>query len=362
MKKCLPFFLLVLACNCCLAQFPAVSLPGSEVRTITSTIVKKQEYRLEILLPSGYATGNKKYPVVYLMDSQWDLPLVKSVYGQQYYDGFIPELIVVGVTWGGDKPNPDSLRARDYTPTNETRLPQSGGADQFLLFMKEELFPFIETNYRVKADERTLMGCSLGGLFTIYTMLTQTNMFTGYAAASPAIGWDSEVLYTFEKQFAAKKLTSPVRLYMTVGDVERGRAGFEKMAKFLSSQPYRNVSIRSKVLENTGHSGTKSETYTRGLQFIFEKPNLTLPEARVKVISGKYKSATGQVVEIRKENNGLILVVSPGNQLTLFAASDTALYAKSELLNIYFNGNSEKTEEMEIESFGGKTYFAKMKD
>jgi hypothetical protein len=89
----------------------------------------------------------------------------------------------VGVTWGGVRPNPDSLRARDYTPTKETRLPQSGGADQFLAFMKNELFPFMETNYKADSKNRILMGCSLGGLFTLYTLFTQPELFSGYAAA-----------------------------------------------------------------------------------------------------------------------------------------------------------------------------------
>jgi predicted alpha/beta superfamily hydrolase len=84
------------------------------------------------------------------------------LYGQHYFDGFIPEMIIVGVTWTGKNANPDSLRARDYTPTNEKRLPQSGGADNFLSFMREELFPFIESNYKAEATDRILMGCSLG--------------------------------------------------------------------------------------------------------------------------------------------------------------------------------------------------------
>jgi predicted alpha/beta superfamily hydrolase len=124
-----------------------------------------------------------------------------------------PELIIVGVTWGGVNPNPDSLRARDYTPTNEARLPQSGGADKFLSFMKNELFPFIETNYKADKNNRTLMGCSLGGLFTLYTLFTQPELFTGYAAASPAVGWDREVLYKYEKAFAEKKYQNQYGLY-----------------------------------------------------------------------------------------------------------------------------------------------------
>ena len=67
--------------------------------------------------------------------------------------------------------------------------------------MKNELFPFMETNYKVDSNNRTLMGCSLGGLITLYTLFTQPDMFSGYAAASPATGWDKEVLYKYEKKF-----------------------------------------------------------------------------------------------------------------------------------------------------------------
>src|SRR5215467_5521383 len=213
------------------AQYPKVDIPGSEVRKITSSIVKGQEYELQILLPAAYKTSNKKYPVVYQMDSQWDFPLVKSIYGEQYYDGFIPELIIVGVTWGGVNPNPDSLRVRDYTPTNDGRQIQSGGADQFLSFMRNELFPFIEKNYRADPNNRTIMGNSLGGLIALYALFTHTDMFNGYAAASPAIGWGNQVIYQYEKTFYEKQVMlkkgSSQRLYMTVGDVERNASNFQ---------------------------------------------------------------------------------------------------------------------------------------
>jgi predicted alpha/beta superfamily hydrolase len=192
MKRLFSIALLVISLDM-FAQYPKVDIPGSEVRKLTSSIVAGQEYELHVLLPAGYASSTKKYPVTYLMDSQWDFPLLKSIYGQQYFDGFIPEMIIVGVTWGGTKPNPDSLRARDYTPTNEPRQPQSGGADKFLLFIKDELFPFIETNYKADNKNRTLAGCSLGGLITLYALFTHTEMFTGYIAASPAIGWDRDI-------------------------------------------------------------------------------------------------------------------------------------------------------------------------
>lgn len=361
MKK---IFLAVLLFNVLIAnaqQFPPVTIPGSEVRKITSAIVNGQEYELHVLLPAGYDTSTKKYPVVYLMDSQWDFPVVKSIYGQQYFDGFIPELIVVGVTWGGVHPNPDSLRARDYTPTGEARLPQSGGADHFLDFMKKELFPFIETNYKADADNRILMGCSLGGLFTMYTLFTHTDMFIGYAAASPAVAWDNEVLYRFEKIFAEKKLAKPVRVYMTVGDVEMGRPVFEKFAGDLAKHHNSNVQLRSKVLENTGHSGTKSETYSRGLQYIFERARLQFSAEELNKYAGTYQSSKGEKVELKHEGSQLYLLAGPKIKLLLYANTKTHFYATHQFFNMHFKFDNDKIETFDLVLYGGTQTFNKLK-
>jgi predicted alpha/beta superfamily hydrolase len=342
------------------AQFPPVEIPGSQVRKITSSIVAGQEYVLHIMLPSNYFGSSKKYPVVYLMDSQWDFPLVKCIYGEHYYDGFIPEMIIVGVTWGGLNPNPDSLRARDYTPTNESRFPQSGGADKFLSFMKNELFPFIEKNYRADPRNRSLMGCSLGGLITLYAFLTHTDMFNGYAAASPAVGWGNQVLYQYEKDFAAKKLDKPVRVYMTVGDVERGRPTFEKMADEFISKHYLNVSIHSKVLENTGHSGTKGETFARGLQYIFEKPKLALNDATLNQYVGKYQSADGNTIELKNENNHLAAYFSPTFKYELFAAGKSEFYSTTEFFNVNFKSVDGKIDGLELTRYNNNQYLKKI--
>jgi predicted alpha/beta superfamily hydrolase len=359
MKKILIALLLlnVFAVNA--QQFPPVTIPGSELRKITSTVVTGQEYELHILLPGGYASSTKKYPVVYLMDSQWDFPVVKSIYGQQYFDGFIPELIVVGITWGGVKPNPDSLRARDYTPSNEARLIQSGGADKFLDFINSELFSFMEKNYRVN-DDRTLMGCSLGGLFTLYTLFTHTDMFTGYAAASPAVGWDKEVLNKYEKLFAEKKLTKPVRVYITVGDVEKEKNAFEKFADKMHSRNYPNVSLRSKVLENTGHSGTKSETYSRGLQFVYERNRLKLSDDALNKYVGTYELNKSNKVEIKKEDGQLVWYYAPKNKFILYADTEQHFYATHEFFNVYFKTANGKIEGFDWIRYGGSQTLTKV--
>jgi len=359
MKKILTIFFIV-ACVRSSAQYPRVDIPGSEVRKITSSIVAGQEYELQILLPGGYKNSNKKYPVVYLMDSQWDFPLLKSLYGQHYYDGFIPELIIVGVTWGGINPNPDSLRARDYTPTKENRLLQSGGADQFLSFMKNELFPFIETNYKASPENRTLMGCSLGGLFTLYALFTHTDMFTGYASASPSVGWGGEVLSNYEKEFAQKKLSKPVRIYMTIGDVERSRPVYEKFAAQMAGSNYSFASLKSKILENTGHSGTKSETFSRGLQYIFEKPKLDLNAAVLNKYTGTYEATNGNKIEIKNEDGRLALYFSANNKYLLYASSETAYYSTAEFFNLEFKNTDGKPQGFQLNRYGNSQFIKKV--
>ena len=358
MKKVLALLFMFVTANV-FAQYPRVDIPGSEVRKISSSVVAGQEYELHILLPGGYKNGSRKYPVVYLMDSQWDFPLVKSLYGEHYFDGFIPELIIVGVTWGGINPNPDSLRARDYTPTKEARLPQSGGADNFLSFMKNELFPFIESNYKADNRNRTLMGCSLGGLITLYTLFTQPELFTGYAAASPAVGWDREVLYKYEKIFAEKKLTNPIRVYMTIGDVERSRPAYERFSAQMTGRNYSSVSLTSKILENTGHSGTKGETFGRGMQYVFEKPKMNLDAALLNKYTGNYESVNGNKVEIKNENGSLSLYFSSTNKYTLYSASETDFYSTSEFFNIQFKKTGGKPEGFQLNRYGNSQFIKK---
>jgi predicted alpha/beta superfamily hydrolase len=342
------------------AQHPRVDIPGSEVRKITSSIVKGQEYELQILLPGGYKNSQKKYPVVYLMDSQWDFPLVKSLYGEQYYDGFIPELIIVGVTWGGVNPNPDSLRARDYTPTRETRLPQSGGADKFLSFMRDELFPFIETNYKADNKNRVLMGCSLGGLITLYALFTHTDMFTGYVAASPAYSWGRDILYNYEKTFYQTNRTASARLYMTMGEVEHGLPGYQKFVKYLQDRHYPALRIGSRVLENTGHSGTKSEGFARGLQYAYERPKMKIDPIALKRYIGNYVANNGEKMQISLVGKNLVATFGGNNNYTLLAASEQDFYSLAEFMNLHFVVSDNTVEELQLERYNNSSSLKKV--
>ncbi len=341
--------------------YPEVKIRGSEVRKITSAIVTGQEYELQIMLPSAYANSDKKYPVLYLMDSQWDFSLLTALYGEQYYDGFIPEMIIVGVTWGGIKPNPDSLRARDYTPTKENPLPQSGGADQFLAFMKNELFPFIETNYKADRNDRILVGCSLGGLFTMYALFTHPDMFQRYVAASPAFGWGDDVLYQYEKKYFEGKSNPPAHLFMCMGGVETNVPGFEKLTKHLHDRHYTSLQLESRILENTGHSGTKGEGFARGLQFVFKRPSLKLSSTVLNKYAGTYKFDDGALVAV-KEEDGMLAAYFKGNRIVFYAATEKDFYSTAGFLNVHFKKDEKgNVSGFQLDRYGTSQFVAKIK-
>src|SRR5215471_15678088 len=150
------FFLLTLGfCASAPSQsLRPVTIPGSEVRTIRSTATGR-DYDLYIHVP--HLEPGRKYPVLYVLDGQWDFKLLDSVYGGLLYDKFVPEMFIVGITYSGANPNYDSLRAMDLTPVAVPLRPGSGDGPKFLSFLEQHLLPYIEQTYPADPSRRILM-------------------------------------------------------------------------------------------------------------------------------------------------------------------------------------------------------------
>ena len=318
---------------------PQVKIEGTQMLSITSSITN-EEYDLYINLPRDYGDTSKTFPVAYLLDGQWDFPLLQAIYGSQYYDGFIPSMIVVGITWSGDNANYDSLRAGDLTPTHFVYVPQSGGAPKFLQFIKTELIPFIESKYRVDKNDRTLIGSSLGGLFTLYTLFHEPTLFDRYVMTSPALTWDNGVIYGDEKDFAEKKMAVSGRLFMGVGAYE-DTTTFLNFVQLMKSRNYSGLSIEGRVLPGVGHSGTKALGYTWGLQYVFEPPPFSIEPATLEQYAGEYGAPQGGTIQLTAEDGHLVTVLPGMGKVILYAKDDSHFYAKGFLLRVHFERNRD---------------------
>jgi predicted alpha/beta superfamily hydrolase len=250
-------------------NLPKVTIPGSAVRSVKSASTGRQ-MDLYLHLPSDYdREKSKKYPTLYILDAQWDFKLMDSVLGGLVYDKYVPEMILVGITYSGEKADYDSLRAMDLTPVAVGQVKGSGNAPNFLKFLKTELIPFVETNYRADPKRRALMGSSYGGLFTLYTLFSDPGLFSAYISASPAVTFADRYAFTQEADFAKSHKELPVRLYLAVGGSESLSKPVQDFMQAVQSRGYKGLKLQTRVAEGERHSGNKPEVFNRGLRFVF---------------------------------------------------------------------------------------------
>ena len=264
--------LLAFACLSTVAAFAAEPAPEFPPHVLRNTQLRPlpratngSDYLLYIALPSDYATEkNKRYPVVYIDDGYWDFTLYNGFYGNLIYDKAAPQFIIVGFGYQGNHTNAeyDVLRRPDYAP------PPEGKADKFLSVVEHEIIPFIEKEYRADPSYRVLSGNSLGGCFSLYAMLARPGLFQAHVAASPAV---RKPLFDLEEKFFATKQKLPARLFMTGGEMEAKNfvADMVRMNERLTSRHYEGFASHWRLLDGEGHTGTKAETYSRGLRFAF---------------------------------------------------------------------------------------------
>ena len=319
------------------ASLPKMEIPRTEVQRLTSSI-DGQQYVLYVYLPEGYSTSTKTYPVLYLMDAQWDFPMATGLVESQADDGFVPPMIVVGITWGGNNPDYGYLRFKDLTPIHSDRFPQSGNGPKFLAFLKRELIPFIESKYRASRNDRTFMGNSLGGTFGLYAMFVEPGLFNRFILSSPNLGYIGGVA-GFEKEYAAKSSRLPVRLFIDVGELEGAHIPqVEEFAKTLNARNYKDLIFETQVIPGTGHSSNKPEGFTKGLQAVFAPQPMVIDAVVLEQYVGKYQFP-GWRCDIVKEQNRLYFVIPEGTKYLLNPTSEKDFYTRGMAMVIHFKRN-----------------------
>lgn len=339
-------------------QYPEVVIGGSQERRLQSEIIQ-QEYKLWISLPRGYQGSDQTYPVIYLLDAQWDFTLMVSLYGQLNYDGDIPDAVLVGITWGGENPDPGALRIRDFTPTKVKDSAGSGGAENFLAFIQKELVPFIEKEYRVNSD-RYLMGSSLGGLFTFYALFEDPAFFSGYLPTAPSLWWDDEVSFNLAKKSMAKHGRYPTRLYSAAGEFDGVLPGFKKMQSLLDSNQISGLTYKTQLFDNMGHSAIKANGNVRGLQFLFKKEELVLSSKKLQRLSGKYFDEEHDInLEMAAENNRLVAIFEDGSKQIFIAHADNQFKQRGANVNVTFS-SEDRPLKFEAKTFDGIYRFSRV--
>ncbi len=268
-----------------------VHIMDTEARNLKSSNTNEL-YALYISLPDSYSTSNTKYPVIFITDANQYFGMIEGIARGLQWGDEMPESIIVGIGYPLDleKTNDEkwgkwlARRSHDFTPTSNSQLDKdfgadgikSGGGGAFLNFIENDLFPFIENNYRADDSNRTYIGFSLGGYFGLYSMLENTKLFSRYILGSPSIWYDDKSILKMEASYAEEHEDLPVDLFISVGELEEeiNSGMVRNMLEFTSkmkSRKYPGLNLEIDIIKNGTHMSSPSVSFQHGLSFLFRK-------------------------------------------------------------------------------------------
>jgi len=183
-------------------------------------------------------------------------------------------MIIVGLGYAGEQLDYQTLRDWELSPVpgKGDRASSTGHADKFLAALANDIIPLVEREYRGDPAHRVLAGSSLGGLFALYAMYARPTLFEGLIAASPAVVMGGDWILGQAKAYAATGKPIHARLFVTGAEYEWPGflAGIQRYQALLPVLQHPGLVYRSRTIDGERHAGTKAESYTRGLRFVFE--------------------------------------------------------------------------------------------
>jgi uncharacterized protein len=265
------------------AALPAASSPTRRLVIENSELIDLhseqtgRDYELIVGVPESYAKEpDRRYPVLYLLDGQWDFNLINTLTGGLRFDKVAPEFLIVGISYAGEAPDYGKLRGEDYTPTRSrpagAKEPYGGDGPKFLQFLEQNVLPTVEQRFRVETSQRMLSGSSLGGLFTLYALIEKPDLFQAYLALSPAVFWDDRYIFRRERELRARRSRLDQRIWLSVGEREEPdnvKTISDFFAQFEQSH-YEGLALQMQVVPGERHAGVKPEAYNRAIRFAFE--------------------------------------------------------------------------------------------
>lgn len=224
-----------------------------------------------VYLPQSYDSDDifpKKYPVLFLLDGASHFTYASGVVdfmsAKGAYNNYqIPETIIVAI----NNRHPDD-RFKDYSPTNVASFDEnSGGGDKFLRFIKEELMPHIDQNFRT-LPLNIIAGHSMGGLLVVYDFFQVQSLFQAHIAMDPSIWWDNMAMFRLARSSLAKDLHGP--LYVSTYGKAQRREEYREFVKLIDEKNAPGVRTKFQVFHDEKHGSLPLLSLYYGLLHVFD--------------------------------------------------------------------------------------------
>lgn len=251
-----------------------LELPNIQVIPIKDS-QNDRAYDLYVKLPESYSDGNEtRYPVLYTTDALWHIEILSAA--TEY---IMEDVILVGISWQKDidkalleEHGAHVSRYRDYsvTPSGNPEIQakyQLGQAGSHLDFIRNDVFKFVEGNFRTHPENRTYFGYSLGGVFGAYTLLKQPDTFKNYILGSPSLKGDIPHLSELESN--CQNLS--VNVFISCGTMEDELGGYvDEFIGLLKARNNKSLSLTHERIEGNHQTafpltGVRSVTWLSDL-------------------------------------------------------------------------------------------------
>ena len=223
-----------------------------------------QESRtLSISLPDGFdSSGNERYHLLILLDGNSYFESVSSVARHLSRRNSLPKLIIAAIH--------NTERERDFTPSKiqMKRENKTGGGNQFLAFINQELIPYMERSYPI-SEMKILVGHSLGGFLATHDFLTKQTDIDAYLILDPSIPWEKSMMM----KRVAEATPGPQRaLYLATAwheDQSRWLQRHQELVHLLHENQ-NELTIQHKLFEKEDHRSLPLIACYEGLKWLFQ--------------------------------------------------------------------------------------------
>jgi len=290
-KHVITMFIIVLLINFTDAN---ANIRGTAITDSLPSKILAEQRDLLVHLPNNYNENTDlNYPVLYLLDGQRNLNHAAGTLDLLNQDGKSQEMIIVAIK--------NTHRTRDLTPTYDESYNEwgiSGGADNFLDFIEQELIPYVNKSYRTN-NFKVISGHSFGGLLSIYALQTRPQLFQAHFAFSPSLWWHEQVTLKNTEHFLSKTTELNNYLYLNLGN-ETGDmlSAFQQYTKLLETHTPKGFSYNSDIDKKETH-GT-SALIGQTLAYRYLDKSLQCPQE----IISQGLSAIKQFYKVQSEKYG----------------------------------------------------------
>jgi predicted alpha/beta superfamily hydrolase len=260
---------MALALACALLSRPVCAELLAPKHDAIDSQVLAQKRMIEVYLPKETEKdAAQKFETLYVLDGDWNAKIVAETVDFLESVGFMPPVIVVSVPNFFDDKGVNS-RDHDLTPTVVAGQARSGGAANFLSFLKNELVPYVTAHYP-SSGVNLIHGHSYGGLFLVYTIMNDPTVFDGYLILDPAMRWDnyriSKVLY--EKIAATTTHGKAIYIAGRSGAAFKGM-GVDSLQEIFEKKAPKELHWKLFAYPNETHDSLKFKATFDALKFMY---------------------------------------------------------------------------------------------